>query len=146
MINLYKFRPIRAFGATLADLLHSTLPQLPPDTIIVPVPTISRHIRTRGFDHTRLIAKKLSALRHLKPQSLVSRAKNTVQVGANKHQRITQAQSAYKLLAQPNPNTPYLIIDDVWTTGSSIRAVCDLLRKNGARHLMVAVLARSGKA
>ena len=145
MISLYKFHSIRAFSATLADLLNATLPQLPPNTIIVPLPTISRHIRTRGFDHTLLLAKKFGKLRRLRHQSLIGRAKNTVQVGADKQLRITQAKSAYKLLIHPNPDTPYLIIDDVWTTGSSIRAACNLLKKAGAHHLMVAVLARSGK-
>lgn len=146
MISAFKYDSIRAFGKAFAELLSSCLPpQLPQNTVIVPMPTIRKHIRERGFDHAYLIAKELGRLRHLPCTQLIGRAKNTVQVGASRDQRLTQAKSAYKLLAPPDPNKTYLVIDDVWTTGASLCAACELLTKNGARLPMVAVLARSIK-
>ena len=143
MISAYKYDSVRAFSIAFADFLHACLPSLPSDTVVVPMPTIRQHIRERGFDHTLLIAKELCRKRRLVLKSLIGRAKNTIQVGANRSERLEQAKSAYCLTSQPNPDTPYLLLDDVWTTGASLCSACNLLKENGARHLMVAVIARS---
>ncbi|MDR3298126.1 MAG: hypothetical protein LBT19_02030 [Candidatus Nomurabacteria bacterium] len=144
MIDQYKYHSVRAYSDAFASLISSILPKLPQDTIIIPVPTIQRHVRERGFDHTLLIAKQLARIQRLSCEAIIGRAKNTIQVGAAKQLRINQAKAAYKIITQPTPETHYLIIDDVWTTGSSICSICNLLKKAGAHHLMVAVLARSG--
>lgn len=143
MISRYKFESVRSFGETFAALIDSILPQLPPNTIIVPMPTIRRHIRERGFDHALLLAKALARRRHLSCEPILGRAKNTIQVGSDRQTRLAQAKHAYKLIAKINPESNYLVIDDVWTTGASICSACELLGQNGAHRVMVAVLARS---
>ncbi|MFV0484984.1 MAG: ComF family protein [Candidatus Saccharimonadales bacterium] len=145
MISAYKYDSIRAYGKIFAELLDACLPKLPDNTIVVPMPTIKKHVRERGIDHTLLIAKKLCHLRHLPYRYLIGRASNAVQVGASREDRLAQAQVAYRLNAPPGRDVSYLILDDVWTTGASLRAACQLLKENGAHHLMVAVLARSTK-
>jgi len=139
-----KFERQRAAGRVLGALLHERISQLPPETTIIPVPTISSHIRQRGYDHAYLIARHLAELRHLRVQRAVSRTANSVQRGHNKKERITQANRAFALTSTSSilPQVPYLIIDDVVTTGATLAAVANVLRSAGAETIWVAAVAR----
>ena len=57
--------------------------------------------------------------------------------------RRKQAAMAYRIAGKVNPETEYLLMDDVWTTGSSILAARDVLRKAGARKISVVVIAKT---
>jgi predicted amidophosphoribosyltransferase len=46
--------------------LPSTLPFLPEETLVVPIPTASGRVRKRGFDQAKLIAKVFARSRGLK--------------------------------------------------------------------------------
>ena len=147
LIQDLKYHSVRAVAPILAELLDSTLPSFKNPVILVPLPTINQHIRKRGLDHTYLIAKHLAKLRGKKYQvsHLLLRAKNTVQVGSNRSERLKQAKNAYKL----NPkipiksNTTYLLLDDIWTTGASIKSAIEKLRQGGVQNLAIIVLALS---
>lgn len=41
-----------------------------------------------------------------------------------------------------NADTPYLIVDDVMTTGATIKYASRTLRDAGAKHIWVAIIAR----
>ena len=105
---------------------------------LVPLPTINRHIRERGFDHIGLVCRKTG----LSTEYALTRKKNTVQVGASLEQRREQAKSAY-LLKSVDVNKNYILIDDVWTTGSSMMAAARLMREAGVKNLAIGVIARS---
>lgn len=146
VLHAYKYDSVRALAPTLAELLASKLPaDLPTTTFIVPLPTATHHVRSRGFDHTLLLAKHLSHLTGFKIAKLLERNRNTVQVGTDKITRITQARSAYAL----NPHSTisssatYLLLDDIWTTGASMLAAADILKSAGAHNLVLTPLAIS---
>lgn len=146
LIHNYKYHSMRALAKPLAELLDAALPQkLPKNTILVPLPTSTHHIRSRGFDHTLLLAKKLSKLRHLPIEKLLLREKNTVQVGSSREKRLTQASSAYIINSKIpiDKNKTYLLLDDVWTTGASITSALSKLKSAGAKHIIVGLLAYS---
>lgn len=146
LIHDYKYYSIRAIGTKLAELMYDNLPSdLPQNTVIVPLPTSTKHIRERGFDHTLFIAKKLAHLAHFKVQPLLLRNQNTVQVGSDKKTRLAQAKNAYAVNPKISidPTTTYLLLDDVWTTGASMKSAVKKLRSAGAKKLSVALLAVS---
>jgi predicted amidophosphoribosyltransferase len=126
-------------------MLASRLPSLPKDSIIIPLPTISSHIRKRGLDHTYLLAKQMSKLCHCRTEQLLLRNSNSVQVGADRKTRLTQAKTAYIINPKSsiNPASTYLLLDDIWTTGASMKAAIELLKTAGAQKIAVAVLAIS---
>ena len=135
LIEIYKYNSVRAASIELAGLLSAVIED---GYMLVPLPTIRRHIRERGFDHIALICKKLG----MPIERLLVRRNNTVQVGANNEERQKQASEAY--LAKPaNPDSRYLLVDDVWTTGSSMMAACNAMHSAGAKNLAIAVIARS---
>ncbi len=145
LIHDYKYNSVRALAQPLAELLDQTLPVIQGNVSIVPLPTISNHIRSRAFDHILLLAKKLNKLRNqnYKIEKILTRSNNTVQVGADEKTRKNQAALAYGIKKQSklNPETTYLLLDDVWTTGASMKAALKKLQEAGAFKIIIAILA-----
>ena len=142
LIDDYKFRRSKSSHVELADLLAHILPDLPDNTIIVPVPTVASHIRQRGYDHTLLIARRVARLRGLKCLQLLHRVTNTKQRQSGASQREAQAKAAFAADMIINRNCPYLLIDDIATTGATIKYASKALIKAGAKNVWVAVIAR----
>ena len=146
LIHDFKYHSTRALARPLAEILHQTLPASSNPSVLVPLPTINRHIRERGFSHTDLISHQFAKLRNNCTVShLLTRSQDTVQVGSSRQARLTQAQSAYQLSKNSiiDTNTTYILFDDVWTTGASLQSAYELLRKAGAHKIIIAVLALS---
>lgn len=146
IIHDYKYHSTRALAPILAELLATKLPKkIPKNSVIVPLPTATNHIRSRGFDHTKKIAHYLAKQKHIKVETIFLRTKNTVQVGSDRKTRLAQAKQAFTL----NPKikidrtATYILFDDVWTTGASMNAAIKKLREAGAEKIIIALLAVS---
>lgn len=109
--------------------------------VLVPLPTIRKHIRERGFDHTlrlcfeleQVLQKKLKGSGiSVEYQSLLVRKNKTVQVGKEKKERVKQAEKAYGLQEgiEIKNDVLYILVDDVTTTGASITAAKKILQAN----------------
>lgn len=141
MVESYKYHSVRALSDVFAELLDGILPEIDGQVVVVPLPTIKKHVRERGFDHMQMIAKKLAKKRGWKVGNVLKRAKNTVQVGANREVRLVQAAEAYEICGRIQPDTTYVIIDDVWTTGASMKVATKKLQRAGASKVLLAILA-----
>lgn len=137
-----KIISMRQTAVVLGELLATRLPQLPSSVVIVPVPTLRTHIRQRGFDHTKIIATV--AARHTKRpvEFLLRHISTSMQRGATAVQRREQAKEAFCVEGVVDPDKIYLLVDDVATTGATIREASARLREAGATEVWVAVLAR----
>jgi ComF family protein len=142
LIGGFKFRNMKSSSFDLADLLHKRLPRLPITTVIVPIPTTAAHIRERGYDHAALIAHELGRIRHLPVQRLLVRNNSFVQHHASRKNRLIQAATAFKIEGIVNSSTPYIILDDVVTTGATIAQAALLLKNAGANTIWVAATSR----
>jgi ComF family protein len=142
LIDDYKFENVRSAHHILAELLDQRISQLPGTTVVVPVPTISSHIRMRGYDHAALLARSFARRRRLEVQPIVKRVTTTVQRDAPRLQRIAQAKVAFKVRKKLDPSVPYLVIDDIITTGASVTYVAKALREAGAKEVWLAAIAR----
>ncbi|MBF1034396.1 MAG: ComF family protein [Candidatus Nanosynbacter sp.] len=107
--------------------------------ILVPLPTIRKHIRERGFDHTLRLCFELEEFLQkrlddfgisVEYQSLLVRKNKTVQVGKEKKERVKQAEKAYGIREgiKIENKTLYILVDDVTTTGSSLAAAKKILQ------------------
>ncbi|MBQ1298636.1 ComF family protein [Candidatus Saccharibacteria bacterium] len=143
LVQELKFHSVRSLAKPLAEILNEILPDFNTELSIVPLPTIQRHIRERGLDHTFLIAKNLKKLRkNCSIEKLLLREKNTVQVGSDEKTRLKQASSAYKInknIEIDNHKT-YLLLDDVWTTGATAKSALKKLQEAGAKNIVIAIL------
>lgn len=151
LITAYKFRHDRRAAASLAELMSETVvhhngkKQLAKlDYIIVPVPTATVRARQRGFDHARLLAKEVAAKLEAEIAFPLRRFGQANQVGARRPQRLRQQEGAYKVISPEKiAGRNILIIDDVTTTGATLRAVTKELRRAGARRVDALVFAKS---
>lgn len=142
LIDAYKFENVKAAATPLAEVLLEHLPSLPSDTVVVPIPTIPRHIRQRGYDHALLIARVIARRRKLALVPLLRRNTATTQRDASRRLREKQAEVAFKVVGRLDPRKQYLIIDDIATTGATLRHAARVLRRAGARTVWVAAVAR----
>ena len=113
------------------------------EVVIVPLPTIRRHIRERGFDHMLILARELCWMgENLRLEPVLERLNKTVQVGKSAKVRREQAKLAYgvKKKVRLRGDIHYVLFDDVWTTGSSMRAAAEVIRSAGACKMSALVL------
>ncbi len=133
----------RDIGLTLAKLASEQF-DLNKIDLIIPTPTAPRHIRQRGYDHTKLIAEQCAQQLHLPLILALKRITNTRQVGQSKTVRQHQMISAMQLKNQINlHNSRILLIDDIITTGATLTAATKLLKQAGAKRIDVLVFASS---
>ncbi|PID31344.1 hypothetical protein CR983_01645 [Candidatus Saccharibacteria bacterium] len=142
LVSTSKFDSVRAGCDMQAALLDQVLPELPERSVVVPVPTIARHIRRRGYGHAERIADRFARRRGVVSARLVKRRAQHVQHGSSRRERQRQAARSYSVADRLDPSTTYIIVDDVFTTGYTVRYVAQQLRAAGAKHVWVAVTSR----
>ncbi len=142
MIKAMKFDSVREGAFMAAKLMSEQLPSLPSNTVIVPIPTIPPHIRVRGFDHTALMARALSRRIGIPRVPLIRRSYNSIQLGRSRTDRIEQAKRAFYVDTILDPGINYLILDDVVTTGATMRAAAQSLKDAGAGSVWAITLTR----
>lgn len=146
LVSEFKYESVRAIGEVLAEMLNEAIPDLAKilpegaEVVVVPLPTIGKHVRRRGLDHTLILARKLAKKRGWKCEQILTRVVDTVQVGAKVKERREQAERAYKVSRGVDSRKYYLLLDDVWTTGASMKAVERVMREAGATKVMGAVI------
>ena len=143
ILRAYKFRHQRAVGRSLAAVVAETFWAFndqksfaKANYLIVPVPTASSRIRQRGFDHSALLAKQLGGLLKLPSYPGLTRQGQVRQVGSKRSVRLVQQIGNYRV---PRPDKiagrNILLIDDVVTTGGTLRAAYKALRAAGAKRV-----------
>ncbi|PID32983.1 hypothetical protein CR969_03175 [Candidatus Saccharibacteria bacterium] len=143
LIDDLKFHRAFANAKVLAQLLDARLPVFSPDTVMVPIPTTPANIRRRGYDHMALIARHLARRRKLKVSRVLKRRNNVTQHFAkNVAERRKNADEFFKIDAKIDPDKHYLVMDDIFTSGSTVRAAAECLRQAGAKQISVVVVAR----
>ena len=146
LVRDFKYRGRRDYGEFLADKLGEVIfgevKRIEIRKIVlVPLPTIRKHIRERGFDHTlrlcfeleNFLQKRLEKLgMKVEYEDLLVRKNKTVQVGKEKKERVKQAEKAYGIREgiKIENKTLYILVDDVTTTGASLAAAKKILQAN----------------
>jgi len=144
-ITRFKYERRPELSRTLAPLLlgRVQLLTLPVDAVLVPVPLHPRRLATRGYNQAALLAQELARrCRWACEPRLLRRARETEkQVGKSRTLRLTNARGAF----EPRRLGParVMLIDDVVTTGSTVRACAQALADGGATLVAIAALARA---
>ena len=142
LIGSFKFTNAKVAYKPLADLLEEHLPQLPVNTVIIPVPTVSKHIRQRGYDHMLLISRQLAKIRNLPLETSLQRVTLTQQRSSGRAERIAQAKLAFVCKGKLDSKKIYLLVDDVVTTGATVKYAAQTLKDAGAKNVWVASISR----
>lgn len=138
----YKFDSNRLMAESLARLMSDRLPYFSDEsTIITFVPTTPAHVRVRGFDHAKRLAKVLAMNRQLEIAQLVQRVNYFEQRGETRQRRLSQAKGSFAPTKHNLSGKTIIVFDDVITTGATISAIAKQLRKMHAEKIVVAALA-----
>jgi ComF family protein len=162
LIHLLKYEQVRPAATVLGRMLAEAVSGLDScwtqgPVMVVPVPLHARKLRQRGFNQSELIARaaikqdamKLGAgsrlVLHL---GILERPRETQsQTGLTRHQRRENIRGSFAV-ARPEeiPAREILLIDDVFTTGTTVSECARVLRRAGASKIYVATVARTLKA
>jgi ComF family protein len=131
----------RLLAGLLAPALRNL--ELTHGTVLVPVPLHARRLATRGYNQAALLAQELSDSAGLAclPRLLVRARETERQVGKARIERLTNAQGAFEL-RKPGPKR-VVLVDDVVTTGSTVRACAQALMAGGVELAAVVALAQA---
>ncbi|MBW8782326.1 MAG: ComF family protein [Verrucomicrobia bacterium] len=112
------------------------------DAIVVPVPLHPRKERERGYNQTALLAAAFAraAGGSTRVETVLSRVVDTPsQTAFDRRERRENLKNAFALRSGVTitPASPYILIDDVFTTGSTLNSCADVLRRAGALNLNI---------
>lgn len=114
--------------------------------IIAPIPLSSKRKNWRGFNQTeilgKLIAQRLKLSFH--PDLLRKIKETKPQAKLTKKERLRQVRGSFGL-AEDNDikGKKFIIFDDVWTTGATVKAAATTLKRKGAERVWSIALASS---
>ncbi len=117
-----------------------------PDYTVVPIPLHAERLRQRGYNQAALISQAFcewTGLRHL-AKALVRVRATAAQHELNPLQRQHNLAGAFAL--KHAPATPVLLVDDIYTTGSTLQAAQEVLAAAGIPVAGVIVVAKAQKA
>jgi ComF family protein len=140
-------RAAELLGQALQEYLHESLAEsaafCPIQPVLVPLPLSPARLRERGYNQTERIAQcAASGLPGLEVHAaLLWRNRDTepqtTLSGAQRRKNLIGAFSAYPC----DPRRTYIVVDDVVTTGSTMKEALLALERAGARHLVPVTLA-----
>ncbi|RPI50966.1 MAG: ComF family protein, partial [Deltaproteobacteria bacterium] len=122
---------------------HVLLDHLKPD-MVIPVPLHSKRLRKRGFNQSLRLAGTIFPHIPL-GMNILARTLNTKpQTELSMKERHRNVRNAFET-ASPLPEgvKTILLLDDVYTTGATVRACAKALKRAGARKVHVFTVART---
>ena len=157
-IQKLKYEPalVRDFAPVLADIIVYYWKKYSPHLfdlvrknknqwVVVPVPLFWFRENKRGFNQSKLLGQILSKKLGLDYCDALKRIRYTrSQVKLKGQQRKKNIKDAFAISSNYDLGTMnyVLLIDDVWTTGSTMRECAKVLKKAGATKVWAMTLAR----
>ena len=125
-MSKYLGRELRGFGAEA----------------IIPVPLHKDRLRKRGYNQAVLLSERLGKTMGIRVEKdLVKRVRATApQKTLTREERRKNLKKAFKLSGNGVKLTKVIIVDDIYTTGSTVDEISYLLRAAGVRSVYVATV------
>ncbi|MCR5108728.1 MAG: ComF family protein [Lachnospiraceae bacterium] len=129
------------YGKEMADQMKRFLLDITPDALI-PVPIHKRRYAKRGYNQAQLLAAELSKHTGIPVlDNIIIRVSDTkAQKDLDASERQNNLKKAFKMLENDVSLNTVVIIDDIYTTGSTIDAVAGCLQKKGVCRVYYVVL------
>jgi ComF family protein len=142
----FKYRGKYTLAKPLARLMISALPQGIDADVIIPVPLHPTRLRAREFNQSLLLADQLShhLARPVSAANLVRVAATDPQTTLTRQARLRNLRKAFEIhRPQDLVEKRILLVDDVFTTGTTLNECAKTLRNAGTGPVFALTLART---
>jgi ComF family protein len=142
LVQALKFRGELALAPVLGDLLARCIPQAA--DCIIPVPLSGERLRSRGYNQSLEIARRVSALTgvRLAPELCERRRDTATQMDLPLEERAKNVRGAFHCPGIIGSAT-IAVLDDVMTTGATLDEIAAALKRAGATRVVNWVVART---
>lgn len=145
LIKVYKDQGEQRISYVIAQILawYASLSGMSKDDFDVAtyIPATREARRRRGFDHMELITQYFSHLSGICAEQLILKHKTEDQRKLNKEERLRNVFGSFEITASVKGRR-ILLIDDVITTGATLKSAGYVLRQAGADSVEALCLAR----
>lgn len=137
----------KLLGSALAEYLRDAddIENAKSAVVIVPIPLGKKRFKERGFNQVEEIANRAASELKVKVETnLLVRARETIsQVSLPRTLREKNMKGAFACTSKlkERSSATYIILDDVLTTGATLQAAIDALKKSGAEKIILLALA-----
>ena len=148
LVHGFKYRDRLELGAAMARWMARAGAELVRDAdVIVPVPLHRRRLWQRRFNQAAVLANSLAATsgKPAELRALLRIRATTRQVGLERKSRQSNVRGAFAVEPQAQhviAKRRVLLVDDVYTTGATVKACTRALLRGGASHVDILTFAR----
>ncbi len=145
-LKYLKLQKVHIFLSALIIFYFQKINFSPKNYIITYIPSHKSKQRERGFNQSELIAKTIGEKFSLEVVSILTKNKNNQPQAKIKdpQKRIQNAKDSFSIKKDINiENKNIIIIDDVSTTGATLKEATHLLKTFGAKKIIAVVVANA---
>ncbi|KMJ59004.1 hypothetical protein AB685_07985 [Bacillus sp. LL01] len=142
VLALYKFRGdailVEAFSKDFRQTYDLFFKK--EQRMLIPIPLSDERLYERGFNQSLLLAKLLSSTEIIEPLAKTDSVKQSKKI---RRERLQQENPFSVIEPQKVEGKKILLIDDIYTTGTTIRMAAKVLKEAGATDISSLTLVRS---
>lgn len=147
LIHRFKYDGAKEVGGELANLFCLSPEIISNNIVLIPVPLHKKRRRDRGYNQSEILAYEIGKTWNVAMADILQRHRNTPPQAklprAERLKNIVEAFSIKNPKIKLDPTRTYMLVDDVYTTGSTLKECAKVLRKNGAKSIAGLVIGRA---
>jgi len=151
VILLMKFQKMKILGKVLTQIAYEHLKDnnsIFDCDLIIPVPISNKRMVLRGFNQSEVIANELSRLikRKVLRNVLIKKIDTIPQSLLSFRERRENVRGSFEVKSEEFlKEKRILLVDDIYTTGSTVSECCKVLIRAGAKEVKVFTIAQGEK-
>jgi len=150
----FKYSGKSYYAGYLGELMYDRIETLIGNEIladiIVPVPLHRKKLSKRGYNQAELLARQIAKRSGIPMKNVLVRTKNTKPMskltGAERRDNLRDVFAVKPFYLNKIKNNRVLLIDDIYTTGSTANACSDTLKTAGVHSVTLLCLASGGNS